>query len=159
MSQVNVTLPDGSSLDVAIPPGIHDGQVLRLRGKGRPGVNGGPAGDALIEIEVRPHPLFNRVKDDIHVELPVPLADAVLGGRISVPTPTGPVTMKLPKWSNTGAVLRLKGKGVPRPNGTRGDEYVALKVMLPEKPDPELERLIAQWRSERPASSRASAEA
>lgn len=154
-----LTLPDGSSLDVAIPPGIRDGQVLRLRGKGRPGLNGGPAGDALIEIEVRAHPLFQRVEDDIHVELPVPLADAVLGGRISVPTPTGPVTMKVPKWSNTGSVLRLKGKGVPRPDGTRGDEYVALKIVLPEKPDPELERLIAQWRSGKTASSRASAEA
>ncbi|MGZ5876864.1 MAG: DnaJ C-terminal domain-containing protein [Bradyrhizobium sp.] len=154
-----LTLPDGSSLDVAIPPGIRDGQVLRLRGKGRLGLNGGPAGDALIEIEVRAHPLFQRVDDDIHVDLPVPLADAVLGGRISVPTPTGPVTMRMPKWSNTGSVLRLKGKGVPRPDGKRGDEYVALKIVLPEKPDPELERLIARWRSGKAASSHASAEA
>jgi DnaJ-class molecular chaperone len=151
-------LPDGSSLDVAIPPGIQDGQILRLRGKGRPGLNGGPPGDALIEVEVRPHPVFNRKGDDIHVELPVPLADAVLGGRITVPTPDGPVTMKVPKWSNTGAVLRLKGKGVPRSNKTRGDEYVALKVMLPDKPDPELERLIAQWRSGQMAHSQASME-
>ena len=154
-----LTLPDGSSLDVAIPPGIRDGQVLRLRGKGRRGLNGGPPGDVLIEIEVRTHPVFKRVDDDIHVELPVPLVDAVLGGRISVPTPSGPVTMKVPKWSNTGSVLRLKGKGVPRAHGTRGDEYVALKIVLPEKPDPELERLIAQWQSGKTASSRASAEA
>ena len=154
-----LTLPDGSSLDVAIPPGIRDGQVLRLRGKGRPGLSGGPAGDALIEIEVRPHPLFQRIGDDIRVELPVPLADAVLGGRISVPTPDGPVTMKVPKWSNTGSVLRLKGKGVPRRDGTRGDEYVALKIVLPEKRDPELERLIARWQSGTAAPSHASAEA
>jgi DnaJ-class molecular chaperone len=72
----------------------------------------------------------------------------VLGGRITVPTPSGPVSMKVPKWSNTGSVLRLKGRGVPRRDGTRGDEYVTLKVMLPEKPDPELERLIAQWTAE-----------
>lgn len=154
-----LTLPDGSSLDVAIPPGIRDGQVLRLLGKGRPGLNGGPDGDALIEIEVREHPLFQRIGDDIRVELPVPLADAVLGGRISVPTPDGPVTMKVPKWSNTGSVLRLKGKGVPRRDGTRGDEYVALKIVLPEKRDPELERLIAQWQSGTAAPSHASAEA
>lgn len=152
-------LPDGSSLDVTIPPGIRDGQILRLRGKGKPGLNGGPAGDGLIEIEVRAHPLFRRVDDDIHLELPVPLADAVLGGRISVPTPTGPVTMKVPKWSNTGSVLRLKGRGVPRHNGARGDEYVTLKIVLPEKRDPKLERFIAQWRSGDAASSYASAEA
>ena len=145
--QQKLTLPDGSSLDVTIPPGIRSGQVLRLRGKGRPGVNGGPEGDALIEIEVRPHPVFKRRGNDIHVEQPIPLADAVLGGRISVPTPAGPVTMKVPKWSNTGTLLRLKGRGVLRADKTRGDEFVALKVMLPDKPDPELERLIAQWQS------------
>jgi DnaJ-class molecular chaperone len=151
-------LPDGSSLEVKIPPGIQNGQVLRLRGKGQPGLNGGPQGDALIEIEVQPHPIFTRKDDDIHIELPIPLADAVLGGKISVPTPTGPVTMKVPKWSNTGTVLRLKGKGVPRGDNTRGDEYVALKVMLPDKPDPELEQLIAQWRT-KATHQQASAEA
>jgi DnaJ-class molecular chaperone len=151
-------LPDGSSFDVNIPPGIRNGQALRLRGKGRPGLNGGPAGDALIEIEVRPHPVFKRKGDDIHLELPLPLADAALGGKISVPTPTGSVTMTVPKWSNTGTVLRLKGKGVPRRDGTRGDEYVALKVMLPDKPDPELEKLIAQWWSAKNAKTASSQE-
>ena len=154
-----LNLPDGSSLEVTIPPGTRDGQVLRLRGKGRPGVNGGAAGDALIEIEVRPHPIFKRSGDDIHVEMPIPLADAVLGGKISVPTPGGPVTMTVPKWSNTGTVLRLKGKGVPRADRTRGDEYVALKVMLPDKPDPELARLVAQWRAAKSTRSQASMEA
>ena len=151
-----LTLPDGSTLQVIIPPGVRNGQVLRLRGKGRPGLNGGPLGDALIEIEVRPHPVFKRRGDDIHVELPIPLADAVLGGKISVPTPAGPVTMTVPKWTNTGTVLRLKGKGVPRGENTRGDEYVALKVMLPDKPDPELERLVAQWHSAKATHSQAS---
>jgi DnaJ-class molecular chaperone len=147
-----ITLPDGSVLDVTIPAGTRDGQILRLRGKGRQGIGGGPPGDALIEVEVRPHPLFTRKGDDIHVELPISLEQAVLGGKIEVPTSTGAVTMTVPKWSNTGTVLRLKGKGVPRPDGTRGDQYVALKVMLPEKPDPELERFVSQWRS---AKSRA----
>jgi DnaJ-class molecular chaperone len=154
-----LTLPDGTTLDVNIPPGVRSGQVLRLRGKGRPGLNGGPPGDALIEIEVRPHPVFKRKGDDIHIEMPVPLDVAVLGGKISVPTPDGPVTMRVPKWSSTGTVLRLKGKGVPRPDGTRGDEYVALKVMLPDKPDPELERLIAQWRSAKATQSAAAVDA
>jgi DnaJ-class molecular chaperone len=141
-----ITLPDGSVLDVNIPAGTHDGRVLRLRGKGRPGIGGGPSGDALIEIEVRPHRIFTRKGDDIHVDLPISLSEAVLGGKVKVPTPTGSVTMTVPKWSNTGTVLRLKGKGVPRVDGSKGDEFVALKVMLPEKPDPELEKFVAQWR-------------
>jgi DnaJ-class molecular chaperone len=142
-----IMLPDGSALDVTIPPGTRDGTVLRLRGKGRPGIGGGPPGDALIEIAVRPHPLFRRDGDNIHVELPIPLRDAVLGGKVAVPTPTGTVTMTVPKWSNSGTVLRLKGRGVPRPNGAAGDEYVTLKIMLPEKRDPALEKLISQWAS------------
>ena len=139
-----IALPDGSTLDVKIPPGTRDGQILRLRGKGRPGLREGPPGDALIEVHVRPHPLFRREGHDIHVELPVSVRHAVLGGKLRVPTPTGTVTMTIPKWSNTGARLRLKGKGAPRPNGGRGDEFVTLKIVLPEKPDPELERCIAQ---------------
>jgi DnaJ-class molecular chaperone len=139
-----ITLPDGSILDVNIPPGASDGQVLRLRGKGRPGIGGGRPGDALVEIEVRPHRVFTRKGDDIHVDLPISLSEAVLGGKVRVPTPTGSVTMTLPKWSNTGTVLRLKGKGVPRIDG-KGDEFVTLKVMLPEKPDPELETFVAKW--------------
>jgi DnaJ-class molecular chaperone len=141
-----ITLPDGSVLDVNIPPGTSDGQILRLRGKGRPGVGGGQPGDALIEIEVRPHRIFTRKGDDIHVDLPISLSEAVLGGKVKAPTPSGAVTMTVPKWSNTGTVLRLKGKGVPRVDGTRGDEFVTLRVMLPEKPDPELEKFVAQWR-------------
>jgi DnaJ-class molecular chaperone len=140
-----VTLPDASVLDVTIPPETRAGQTLRLRGKGRPGIGGGPPGDAMVEIDVRQHPFFTRKGDDIHIELPISLKEAVLGGKIKVPTPSGPVTMSIPKWANTGTALRLKGKGVPRADGSRGDEYVTLKIMLPEKPDPELERFVAQW--------------
>ena len=141
-----LTLPDGSVLDVNIPPGTRDGQVLRLRGKGRGGIVGGPPGDALIEIEVRPHPVFTLKGDDVYVELPISLREAVLGGKVNVPTPSGVVSMNVPRWANTGTRLRLKGRGAPRPDGTRGDEYVTLKVMLPEKPDPELEKFVAEWR-------------
>ena len=98
-----------------------------------------------VEISVREHPVFTRKGDDIHIELPIPLSDAVLGGKINVPTVSGLVSMTLPKWSNTGRVLRLKGKGAPRADGSAGDEYVKLKVMLPDQPDPELEGFIAQW--------------
>src|SRR5207302_4445365 len=99
-----LTLPDGSVLDVRIPPGTRDGQILRLRGKGGAGLGGGPAGDALVEIEVRPHKLFTRKDDDIHVELPISLAEAVLGGKLDVPTPSGPVRMTVTKGANSGTV-------------------------------------------------------
>jgi DnaJ-class molecular chaperone len=141
-----LTLPDGSALDVTIPPGTRDGQVLRLRGKGRPGIGGGPPGDALIEVSVRPHPQFKRKDDDILIEWPISLKEAVLGGKVKIPTPTGAVTMTIPKWTNSGAVLRLRGKGAPRKNGTPGDELVTITVMLPEKADPELEKLVSEWR-------------
>ena len=143
-----ITLPEGATLDVTIPPGTRDGQVLRLRGKGGPGHNGGAAGDALIEIEVLAHKLFARKGDDIHLELPISLHEAVLGGKVEAPTPSGPVAMTVPKWSNSGAVLRLRGRGVPRPDGSKGDEFVTLRVMLPKLPDPELEEFIARWRSD-----------
>jgi len=140
-----LALPDGSEITVTIPPGTRDGQILRLKGKGRPGYNGGEPGDALIEIEVRPHPLFKREDDNIRIELPVSLSEAVLGGKVKTPTPTGDVMLSIPKGANTGTVLRLKGKGVPKADGNHGDQYVTLKVMLPEKPDPELEEFIARW--------------
>jgi DnaJ-class molecular chaperone len=142
-----ITLPDGGTLDVIIPAGTHDAQVLRLRGKGQPGVGGGPAGDALVEIEVRPHKLFSRKDDDIHLELPISLTEAVLGGKLDVPTPAGTVRMTVPKGANTGTVLRLKGRGVPRKDGGRGDEYVTLKLVLPQAADPELEEFARRWQA------------
>jgi DnaJ-class molecular chaperone len=137
-------LPEGGTLDVTIPPGIQEGQVLRLRGKGLPSPSGGDAGDALVEILINPHRFFSRHGEDIHIDLPITLAEAVLGARIRVPTPRGPVTLTVPKRSNTGAVLRLRGKGVPR-RGGHGDELVRLNVMLPAEPNPELEALLATW--------------
>jgi DnaJ-class molecular chaperone len=142
-----LNLPDGSTLDVDIPPGITEGQVLRLRGKGAPGSGKGGSGDALIEIEIRPDPSFTRQGDDIYLELPVTLTEAVLGARIKVPTATGAVTMAVPKGSNTGAILRLKGKGVPNHAGGHGDQLVKLKVMLPKEPNPELEAFVSGWES------------
>jgi DnaJ-class molecular chaperone len=139
-----LSLPEGGSLELAIPPGVQDGQVLRLRGKGAPSPGEGEAGDALVEISVNPHRFFTRQVDDIHLDLPVTLAEAVLGAQVRVPTPTGSVILTVPKGSNTGAILRLKGKGVPRPGG-RGDEFARLRVMLPLEPDPELEAFLANW--------------
>lgn len=139
-----LTLPEGGSLDVTIPHGIQEGQILRLRGKGAPSIGEGEAGDALVEISVNPHRFFARHGDDIHIDLPVTLAEAALGARIEAPTPTGSVILTVPKGSNTGTVLRLKGKGVPR-RGGHGDELVKLKVMLPSEPNPELEAFLSNW--------------
>jgi DnaJ-class molecular chaperone len=140
-----LTLPDGGTLDVTIPPGLIDGQILRLRGKGAPGAGTGGPGDALIEVEVLPDPRFTREGDDISLELPISLSEAVLGGRVHVPTPTGAVTMTVPKGSNTGTTMRLKGKGAPRQGGGHGDQFVKLKVVLPKSPDPELEAFVSNW--------------
>jgi DnaJ-class molecular chaperone len=140
-----LTLPDGGTLDVTIPSGIEAGQILRLRGKGAPSPGEGEPGDALVEISINPHRFFSRHGDDIHLDLPVTLTEAALGGRVRVPTPTGHVTLTVPKASNTGAVLRLKGKGVPRPGG-HGDELVRLKIMLPSEPNTELETFLSNWK-------------
>ena len=140
-----LTLPDGGTLDVTIPPGLIDGQVIRLRGKGMPGSGKGGPGDALIEVEVRPDPRFTREGDDITLELPISLSEAVLGGKVNVPTPTGAVTMTVPKGANTGTTMRLRGKGAPKVGGGHGDEFVKLKVVLPKGPDPELEAFVSNW--------------
>jgi DnaJ-class molecular chaperone len=142
---IRLDVPDGGTLEVKIPPGIETGQLLRLRGKGAPGRGQGQPGDALIEVEVRPHRFFRREGDDIHLELPITLGEAVLGGQVPVPTPTGTVMMRVPKHANTGAVLRLRHKGVRRPGGGHGDELVTLKVMLPDTADPELESFVSGW--------------
>jgi DnaJ-class molecular chaperone len=140
-------------LDVTIPAGIEDGQVLRLKGKGDPGFGGGEPGDALIEVHVAAHPLFHRDGDNIRIELPVSLAEAVLGARVTVPTVAGPVTMTIPKGSDTGAVLRLRGKGVQRRRAT-GDQYVTLKVVIGSSSDPELAEFIEKWASRHPFDPR-----
>jgi DnaJ-class molecular chaperone len=140
-----IALPDGGTLDVTIPPGMADGQVLRLKGKGAPGTGKAGPGDALIEVEVLPDDRFTPEGDNILLELPISLSEAVLGGQIRVPTPTGDVTMSVPKGSNTGTTLRLRGKGAPRRGGGSGDELVKLKVVLPKPSDPELEAFVSTW--------------
>ena len=129
---------------MTIAPGIQQGQVLRLRGKGARAPGEGEAGDALVEISIHPHPFFTRHGDNIHLDLPVTFAEAVLGAEIKTPTPTGPVILKAPKGSNTGTVLRLKGKGVARAAG-RGDLLVKLKIIAPTQPNPELEAFLTAW--------------
>ena len=145
-----VTMPDGASLDISIPAGIKDGQSLRLKGKGGPGINGGPSGDAFVTVTVAPHKLFERDGDHIRIELPISLDEAVLGAKIDVPTIDGSVTLSIPAGSNNGAVLRLKGKGI----GGKGDQYVRLKVVLPADPDDKLTSFLKEWREEHPQHPR-----
>jgi DnaJ-class molecular chaperone len=145
-TKTRVSLPDGRTLDVTVPPGTEDRQTLRLRGQGDPGFGGGPAGDAYVEVHIQPHAHFTRKDTDIHVEIPITLKEAVLGAKIMAPTIEGPVSLTVPKGSNTGTTLRLKGRGVVnRRGGGRGDQYVKLKVVLPDKPDPALEGFVESW--------------
>ena len=146
-----VTLGGGRSLDVAIPEGIEDGQSIRLKGQGEPGIGGGPAGDALIRVQVEPHPVFTRDGSNLRMELPVTLVEAVVGAKVEVPTLDGPVTMTVPAGSNTGDTLRLRGKGIRRRGASgRGDQYVRLKVVLPRKPDDELGTFVRDWAQRHP---------
>jgi DnaJ-class molecular chaperone len=141
-----ITLPDGRAIDVTIPEGTYDRQTLRLKGQGQPGVGGGEPGDAYIEIHVEPHAYFTRKDNDVHVEVPVTLDEAILGARIEVPTVSGPVALTVPKESNTGTTLRLKGRGIlDARTKARGDQYVKLKVVLPDKPDEELTSFVEKW--------------
>ncbi|MCQ8277108.1 J domain-containing protein [Acetobacteraceae bacterium KSS8] len=126
-----LTLPNGSVLDVKVPPGLEDGQTLRLRGKGGEGYENGPAGDALIRVSVAEDPRFERDGDDIRTEAFVSLRDAVLGGRIQVETPAGPVSLTVPPDSDTGSVLRLRGRGIAAHEGREaGSLFVQLKVRI-----------------------------
>ena len=144
-TKTRITLPDGGTLDVTIPPGVADGQVLRLRGKGNPGVGEGEPGDALIEIHVRPHPVFKREGNDIVVEVPITFDEAVLGGKIEVPTIGGRVFATVPPGSNTGQTLRLKGRGI-KTKGSAGDQLVKLSIILPDRIDDDLKRFAETWR-------------
>ena len=143
-----VTLPDGRDLDVRIPVGLKDGQQIRLKGQAAPGAQGGPAGDILLHVAVAPHPYFVRDGNDLRMDLPVTLQEAVLGGKVPVPTLTGHVTLTVPPGSNSGSILRLKGKGIPsRGAEVAGDLYIKLVITLPDKADAALRDFIQGWQT------------
>jgi DnaJ-class molecular chaperone len=126
-----LTLPDGKTIDVRIPPGIENEQVLRLKGQGDPGRGEAPAGDALIRIEIEPHRFFQRDGNDILLELPISVSEAMLGARKNIPTVSGRVAMTIPAKSNTGTKLRLRGRGIPaHAHLPAGDQIISLKLML-----------------------------
>ena len=142
-----VTLPEGGVLDLVVPEGVDDGQVLRLKAKGRPSMRGGEPGDALVEIKVRPHRDFKRTGDDLVLDLAVSIDEAVLGARIEVPTATGRVALNIPKGTSSGTVFRLRGKGVRNlTTGAQGDQLVTVRIVLPDKIDEQLAYFMSEWR-------------
>ena len=147
-----IAFSDGRTVEVSVPKGAAEGQVLRLKGQGSPGRGG--AGDVLVELSIAPHPVFRREGDALVMDVPVSIPDAVLGGKVEAPTPDGPVTLTVPRGSNAGTVLRLKGRGLANAAGKRGDLLARLAPTLPDKPDPELETFCETWRKARPYTPR-----
>lgn len=152
-----VTMPDGRNLELSVPAGLEDGQTLRLKGQGEKGHGGAAAGDVYVEVQIKPDDTFTRDGSDVHVEVPISLRVAVLGGKITAPTVHGDVTLKIPKNVSSGTILRLKGRGIATggtgkksaANGdkTAGDQYVKLRIVLPDGGDKELEEFMRTWRT------------
>jgi DnaJ-class molecular chaperone len=148
-----VHLPTGKEVEAKIPAGLTDGQTIRLKGQGLPGPGGGAAGDALITVSIAPHSRFERDGANLRLELPVTLYEAVLGGRVRVPTLDGAVELAIPPNTSSGRTMRVKGKGLPSKDGT-GDLYATVRIVLPDQPDPELEALMTKWRDAKPYDPR-----
>ncbi len=146
-----VQLPTGKELDVRIPAGLGEGKQIRLKGQGMPGYGG--AGDVLITVHVAPHPYFVRDGDDLRIEVPITLYEAVLGGKVRVPTLDGAVDIKVPAGTSGGRTFRIGGKGMPGV-GRTGDLYATVRIALPDREDRELENLMRKWQHERPYDPR-----
>lgn len=147
-----ITLQDGATIDLKLPGGVETGTQMRLGGKGQPGPGG--AGDAIVTVEVRPHRFFTRDGDNVRVDLPVTLSEALLGAKVKVPTVDGPVMLGIPAGSNSGKVLRLKGKGFHGKSGTRGDQLVTLIVDIPAD-DAALNAFVSDWKGDATRNPRA----
>ena len=149
-AKVTAVFPDGRRLGIKLPAYVEDGQTIRLKGQGGASPLGQP-GDALVKIRVRPHPAYRLEGRDLHVDVPVPLADAVLGARVPVDTPYGRLAVAIPAWSSSDRKLRLKGKGLPLKTGGHGDLFAHVRVMLPEG-DHELEALMRKAKAGKASS-------
>src|SRR3954454_3232797 len=148
-----VRLPTGKELNVKIPPGVVAGQQIRLKGQGESAPGHRP-GDLLITVSIAPHPYFKVDGNDLRVDLPITLYEAVLGGKVRVPTVGSAVDLSIPKNTSSGRTFRLKGKGLPKPTGTAGDLFVTTRIMLPNGNDAQLEALMQKWRDEHPYNPR-----
>jgi DnaJ-class molecular chaperone len=148
-----VRLPTGKELNVKIPPGVVAGQQIRLKGQGESAPGHRP-GDLLMTISIAPHPYFKVDGSDLRVDLPITLYEAVLGGKVRVPTVGSAVDLSIPKNTSSGRTFRLKGKGLPKPTGTAGDLLVTTRIMLPNGNDAQLEALMQKWRDEHPYNPR-----
>ncbi|XYK82141.1 MAG: DnaJ C-terminal domain-containing protein [Labrenzia sp.] len=144
--KAQVTLPSGKTVNVTLPKGVVEGEKIRLKGQGHPGDQGGPAGDALIEVRFKTHKLFDAKGSDLHLDLPITLYEAILGAKIRTPTLTGAVNLTIPENTSSGKTMRLKGKGLPTKNGGHGDLLVKIQIMLPPHGDDELDTLMKAWR-------------
>jgi DnaJ-class molecular chaperone len=150
-----VHLPNGKEVEIKIPAGLADGQQIRLKGQGYPGAGGhGAAGDALITISIAPHPHLKPEGSNLRVEVPIALYEAVLGGKVRVPTLDGAVELAIPPGTSAGRVFRLKGKGLPAKSGGHGDLLASVRIVLPEDKDAELEQLMRKWRESKPYDPR-----
>lgn len=145
-AKTRITLPEGGNLEVQIPKGLVDSQTLRLRGRGAAGYGGGPSGDALVTVQITPHPVFRRVGDNIEITLPITIDEAILGGKVTAPTIDGPVSVTIPKGASSGRILRLRGRGVARANSRAGDALIELRIMAPPVIDAGLADFLAEWR-------------
>ncbi len=153
-AKVRVTLPTDRTLEVSVPPGIEDGKQIRLKGQGHPSPFGGDPGDALITVKISKHAYLRPDGRDLRLDLPITLYEAVLGGKVNVPTLDSQVELNVPAGSNGGRTLRLRGKGLPNPGGTPGDLLVTLRIVLPDEPDADLISLMREWQAQKPYDPR-----
>ncbi|MBL4603251.1 MAG: DnaJ domain-containing protein [Emcibacteraceae bacterium] len=145
-SKKQIKLENGKTLNINIPINVKEGQQIRLKAQGRPGVGGGASGDALIEVHINKHAFYTLKNNDIHMDLPITLEEAILGGKVTIPTISGKIVLSIPKNSNSGKIMRLKGKGATDPKTKKiGDQFVKLMIMLPEKINSDLEKNIKKW--------------
>jgi len=144
-----IVLPGGKTLEIAVPAGVTDGKVIRLKKQGQPSPEGGPPGDALVTVRVTPDHRFTVDGKNLKTRVSVPLDDAVLGGRVRVPTLDGMIELSIPPYSSSGQTLRVKGKGLPASDGP-GDLFATLELTIPKEPDLELETLMKRWRDRKP---------
>jgi len=152
--KTQVTLPSGKTVNVTLPKGVEEGEKIRLKGQGYPGENGGPAGDAMVEVRFKAHKLFDVKGSDLHLDLPITLYEAVLGAKVRTPTLSGAVNLTIPPNTSSGKSMRLKGKGLPTKTGGHGDLLVKVQIIMPPHSDDELDTLMKAWKEITPYRAR-----